>query len=114
MKKVSDYIVCNPYINFKGPMKRKPEFICQYPWERIVIGFNGQTQCCTGWNADDIILGNIEDSSIYQMWHSDQMNNIRKIHTAECRMDLSSCANCRHGAQGDPDISIWEIAERRF
>ena len=114
MKKVSDYIVCNPYINFKGPMKIKPDFICQYPWERIVIGFNGQTQCCTGWNADDIILGNIEDSSIYQMWHSDQMNNIRKIHTAECRMDLNSCANCRHGAQGDPDISIWEIVERRF
>ena len=26
MKEVSDYIVCNPYINFKGPMTIKPDF----------------------------------------------------------------------------------------
>ncbi|MBW2619623.1 MAG: radical SAM protein, partial [Deltaproteobacteria bacterium] len=35
MREVSDYMVCNPYINFMGPMKIKKGFICQYPWERI-------------------------------------------------------------------------------
>ena len=114
MKEVSDYIVCNPYINFKGPMKIKSDFICQYPWERIVIGFNGDAQCCTGWNADDIILGNVHERSIYDMWHSNRMNEIRKLHSEGCRMELNSCANCRHGSKGDPDISIWEIVERRF
>ena len=114
MKDASDYIVCNPYINFKGPMRIKPDFICQYPWERIMIGFNGDTQCCTGWNADDIILGNIKDETIYNMWHSSRMNEIRRLHSEGHRMELSSCANCRHGSQGDPNISIWEIIERRF
>lgn len=114
MREVSDYMVCNPYINFKGPMTIKDNFICQYPWERIVIAFNGEAQCCTGWNADDIILGNIETKSIREMWHSDLMNNVRKIHAEERRMELNSCANCRHGSQGDPNISIWDILERRF
>ncbi|MGA2331273.1 MAG: radical SAM protein [Syntrophales bacterium] len=114
MREVSDYIVRNPYINFKGPMKIKTDFICQYPWERIVIGYNGEAQCCTGWNADDIILGNVGTRSIHEMWHSDLMNRVRKIHAAGRRMELNSCANCRHGSQGDPNISIWEIVERRF
>ena len=114
MKPVSDYIVCNPYINFKGPMKIKPDFICQYPWERIVIGFDGKTQCCTGWNADDIILGNVSETSIYEMWHSDLMNDIRKVHATGQRMRLNSCANCRHGSEGDPDINISDIIKRRY
>jgi len=114
MKDVSDYIVCNPYINFKGDMNIKPDFICQYPWERIVIAYNGATQCCTGWNANDIILGNIKDLSISQMWHSEMMNDIRKKHALGQRMKLNSCANCRHGSETDPDINISDILERRF
>lgn len=114
MKEVSDYIVCNPYINFMGPMKIKHDFICQYPWERIVIAFNGNTQCCTGWNADDIILGNVNNKNIVDMWHSELMRKIRKIHSNGQRMELSSCANCRHGSKGDPDIRIEDILERRY
>ena len=114
MKDVSDYIVCNPYINFKGPMEIKQDFICQYPWERIVIGYNGDAQCCTGWNADDIILGNIAEKSIHDMWHSESMQNIRKIHSQGRRMDLNSCARCRHGSKGDPEITIDQILERNY
>ena len=113
MSRVSDYIVSNPYINFKGPMEIKQDFICQYPWERIVIGYNGDTQCCTGWNADDIILGNVGKKSIRDMWHSKQMETIRDIHSKHDRMKLNSCANCRHGSKGDPDIDIDRILERQ-
>jgi radical SAM protein with 4Fe4S-binding SPASM domain len=114
MKDVSDYIVYNPYINFKGPMQIKPDFICQYPWERIVIAFNGNAQCCTGWNADDIIIGNVKDNTIFEMWHSDLMNKIRDKHAESRRMEFNSCANCRHGSKGEPNIEISEIVERRF
>jgi radical SAM protein with 4Fe4S-binding SPASM domain len=114
MSKVSDYIVCNPYINFKGPMKLKPTFICQYPWERIVIAYNGNAQCCTGWNADDIILGNTEETPIGEMWHGTTMHRIRQLHAAGKRMELSSCANCRHGSESDPDINISDIIDRRY
>ncbi len=114
MKVVSDYIVCNPYINFSGHMEIKEDFICQYPWERIVIAYNGKTQCCTGWEADDIILGNVKDLTIREMWHSDLMDKIRRIHSEGRRMELNSCAKCRHGSKGDPDIEIAEIIKREF
>lgn len=114
MSRVSDFIVCNPYINFRGPMQIKPDFICQYPWERIVTGYDGQVQCCTGWNADDIILGNLSEHSIRELWHSDLMKKIREAHASGKRMELDSCARCRHGSDSDPAIDIREILERRY
>lgn len=114
MKEVSDYMVCNPYINFKGPKKIKEEFVCQYPWERIVIAFDGNTQCCTGWNADDIILGNTRERHIAEMWHSPLMKKIRDLHATGKRMALNSCAVCRHGSETDPDVDIRDIVERGY
>ncbi len=114
MEKVADYMVKNPYINFAGPMTEKPDFICQYPWERIVVAFNGNAQCCTGWNADDIVLGNVRDKSVREMWLSPQMDNIRKLHAGGGRMELNSCSKCRHGAKGDPNIAISDIINRGY
>ena len=114
MKPVSDYMVSNPYINFKGEMKIKPDFICQYPWERLVVAFNGKTQCCTGWNATDIILGNAKDKTLEEMWHSSKMQELRKMHAGGRRLEVASCAECRHGSKGDPNVDIREIVERRF
>ena len=114
MKPVTDYVVCNPYINFMGPMVLKEDFVCQYPWQRIVVAHNGKTQCCTGWNADDIILGNAADTTIESLWHSKLMNRIREIHATGKRMSLNSCAQCRHGSKGDPNVRIADILARRL
>ncbi len=114
MGPVSDYMVCNPYINFMGPMRLKPDFICQYPWERLVVGFNGDVQCCTGWEADDIILGNAAEQSLRDMWRSERMDRIRRLHAEGRRMELGSCARCRHGSKGDENADIDEILERRW
>ena len=113
MSAVADYCVYNPYINFVGPMRIKPDFICQYPWERIVLAFDGEGQCCTGWNADDIVLGNLASMTIREMWHSRTMARVREIHRNQRRMELSSCRECRHGAEGDPNIDIFQIIQRR-
>lgn len=114
MSQVSDYIVCNPYINFIGDMELKHCFICQYPWERIVVAYDGDIQCCTGWNATDIVLGNAATTSIKDAWHGDRLQRIRELHARGERLSLDSCAACRHGSVGDPDISIWEILERGY
>lgn len=114
MRPVCDYMVCNPYINFKGAMQIKPDFICQYPWERIVVAFDGSAQCCTGWEADDIVLGNVGEVSIAHMWHSEKMAHLRSQHRMGRRMDVPGCARCRHGSSGDPSADIHTIINRQF
>ena len=114
MREVADYMVKNPYINFKGRMTLKPDFVCQYPWERIVVGFDGTGQCCTGWNATDIALGDARVASIREMWHSPRQAEVRRLHQEGRRLELGSCRECRHGSQGDPDVTIAEIVGRRW
>ncbi len=114
MAPVSDYMVYNPYINFKGRMTLKEGFVCQYPWERIMIAFNGNVQPCTGWNAADIVVGNLSEKSIRELWHCEAMQKIRQKHARGKRMELSSCAECRHGSKGDSDVSIETILAREY
>lgn len=112
MEPVSDYMVYNPYINFHGEMTVKEGFVCQYPWERIMVGWDGAVQCCTGWNATDIVLGNAADATIKEYWSSPHMDRIREIHAEGRRMDLVSCAECRHGNECDPNIDMDTILSR--
>ncbi len=114
MREVADYMVKNPYINFKGRMTLKQGFVCQYPWERIVVGWDGTGQCCTGWNATDIALGDARVVSIREMWHSPRQGEVRRLHQEGRRTELASCRECRHGSQGDPDVTIDEIVGRRW
>ena len=114
MRPVSDYMVYNPYINFSGPVKLKADFICQYPWERMMVAWNGNVQCCTGWNASDIVLGNLANSTIKAFWRSERMDEIRLMHKNGRRMDLESCAHCRHGSSSDPNVAIEDIIDRKF
>jgi radical SAM protein with 4Fe4S-binding SPASM domain len=113
MTPVCDYMVTNPYINFAGPMIIKPHFMCQYPWERIMVAFNGKVQCCTGWDASDIVLGNLVDGTIEGYWVSEHMTQIRRMHAEDRRMELASCAECRHGAAGNPNASMDDILSKR-
>ncbi len=112
MQPVSDYMVYNPYINFRGEMTLKDGFVCQYPWQRIMVAWNGDVQCCTGWNATDIVLGNAADRSIKDFWSSPELERIRMLHAQGRRMELVSCAECRHGCVGDPNIDLDTILSR--
>lgn len=114
MSEVADYMVKNPYINFKGTMTLKQGFVCQYPWERIVVGWDGTGQCCTGWNATDIALGNGRETSIKEMWLSARQDDVRRMHHEGLRLDIPCCRECRHGSSGDPDATIDQIVGRRW
>lgn len=114
MREGADYMVKNPYINFKGQMTLKQGFVCQYPWERIVVGWDGQGQCCTGWNAEDIALGDARQVSIREMWLSPRQDEVRRMHRLGRRMEIPCCSQCRHGSKGDPNASIQEIIGRKW
>ncbi|MEW5772136.1 MAG: radical SAM protein [Thermodesulfobacteriota bacterium] len=114
MAEVADYMVKNPYINFKGEMTLKQGFVCQYPWERIVVSWDGTGQCCTGWNATDIALGDGRTTSIKEMWLSPRQDEVRRMHHQGLRLDIPCCRECRHGSTGDPNTTIDQIVGRRW
>jgi len=53
-------------------------FICNNPWEQVVIRPNGDVLPCCSFYGGGLILGNIKNSSIYEIWHGQKMKKIRK------------------------------------
>lgn len=54
------------------------DFVCNAPWQQVVIRANGDVLPCCSFYGSGLVIGNIKDRSIYELWHSEQMEQIRK------------------------------------
>lgn len=54
------------------------DFVCNLPWQQVVIRANGDVLPCCSFFGTEMVIGNIKDSSIYELWHGKQMEQIRK------------------------------------
>ena len=55
---------------------------CRDPFRRVAILADGTVQCCCNNYEEiqpEIILGNVKDGSIYDLWHSDKMKKIQDV-----------------------------------
>lgn len=114
LSKVSDLVVINEYMDLND-RRPAPDFVCQYPWERLVVAHNGRVQCCTGWNAEGITLGNVKNTSLRLLWHGDKLNELRELHKSGRRLECKGCSTCRHGTVlPDQSTSIYEIISKEI
>ena len=58
--------------------KVNTKFVCNGPWQQVVIRANGDVLPCCSFFGTELVVGNIKDSSIYEIWHSQPMQQIRK------------------------------------
>lgn len=97
MARVTDKIVFNPYIDFKNAPQPDHNFVCQYPWQRLIVASNGHVVPCTGDHMERYVLGDASKQSLYDIWHSEKLDDLRRKHTSLERLDIKACADCRHG-----------------
>ena len=79
---------------FNKNLKSKSVFRCDQPNNRIVIRSDGEVLPCCSWFSYEIPAGNINDSSIYDVWHSKSMKDLRKIHYDGNYHLNPTCAKC--------------------
>lgn len=62
-----------------GEFKKYPPFMpCPFPWQYMVVQWNGDVvPCCRDYNAE-IVLGNIGKSSLKEIWSSPQYESFRE------------------------------------
>jgi radical SAM protein with 4Fe4S-binding SPASM domain len=72
----------------------KSLFPCPQLWQRLVIGWDGAVYACLGDNACRKPLGNISDTSIYDVWHGDDLNRMRELHSDYKADELDICSHC--------------------
>jgi radical SAM protein with 4Fe4S-binding SPASM domain len=67
---------------------------CYIPFYRITIDWNGNiVLCCNDWHRQQTGLGNIMQTSFYDLWFSRQLQEVRKNLTAGKRVN-EACKNC--------------------
>ena len=126
MRKIGvDFITVNELKDYRfhrlSDEQIQDNWACQYPFQRLTISSNGTILPCTGAYNEEIglVLGkfngspvkvvrdikgkvvkqNLNEFSIYNVWHSDKLNNIRYLHKNKRRKEIEpGCRNCHHGA----------------
>jgi len=76
-----------------GALKEPMERPCYYPFYQIIIDYDGSVLLCTHDWGRHLILGNIKDSSILDIWNSEVA---KKVRTALARKDrnFAPCNVC--------------------
>jgi len=96
LQPVCDKIVYNPLKDYNAVEPLKEGFICQFPWERLFVGFDGSVQPCSN-TKETFALSNVRDSSLHEIWHSEPMQRLRSLHREGRRMEVAPCNTCSYG-----------------
>ncbi len=84
------------FMEHNQPQKstRHRQKTCIQIWERLTIYWNGDVAlCCQDINGE-WILGNLRDQSISEVWTSEQLHLVKKIHADKRFQDFPFCDQC--------------------
>jgi len=74
---------------------------CPQPYQRLTIYSDGSIHPCCHWYGATIILGNIHKDSVYKIWNSDKMRELRKSVNANDSTTPRGCRICREAVFGE-------------
>lgn len=78
-----------------GEVKKwKPFMPCPFPWQYVVVQYNGDiVPCCRDYNGTNKIL-NVKDNTLKEIWNSDEYIAFRKQHETGDYKDNDFCKDC--------------------
>ncbi len=69
-------------------------FSCNAPWQQVVIRANGDVLPCCSFYGDKMVIGNIRESSLYDVWNGGYMRKIREELQKDNYDYFPSCSKC--------------------
>jgi len=99
--KVADKIVSNPIKNYNtSKAEFVSDYVCQFPWQRLFIGFNGLVQPCSN-SIERLYIGSLTKNTITEVWHGKEMENLRKAHLNKNTINYFACSKCSYKVKTD-------------
>jgi radical SAM protein with 4Fe4S-binding SPASM domain len=76
--------------------------ICPYILYSYCVQFNGEVSACfLDWNRK-LIIGDVKEQSLIDIWNSNRMNNLRKLMLKMLRFSHPICKSCQQLISGEP------------
>ncbi|MFH1563432.1 MAG: radical SAM protein [Nitrospirota bacterium] len=79
---------------------------CNRLWQMMVISWNGLVAlCCDDW-AEEVILGDVHNTSLRKIWFSKEFQKIRQYHLKGEYDKVSICNNCDSWLEANTCVRI--------
>jgi radical SAM protein with 4Fe4S-binding SPASM domain len=78
-----DLVAFNPLIDLLGNdthIEYMEDFTCPQQYQRLVIGADGRVMKCANDDKNSEVIGNINNQTVYDIWHSQNMDAVRELH----------------------------------
>jgi radical SAM protein with 4Fe4S-binding SPASM domain len=86
---------------FEADENYKSNFVCSQILTRLTVYDDGTVlPCCSDYDSE-LILGNLKDQTIQEIWNSDRLNEIRQLHFVGQFYKIPACAKCDYALQAD-------------
>lgn len=92
-----DMVAYNPLIDYLGKdedIVYEESFSCPQLYQRLIIGADGNALLCTNDEEGHYKLGNAWDMSIYEIWHGESREKIRRLHIEDGFKEIELCKRC--------------------
>lgn len=67
---------------------------CPDMFNKLAVDWNGDvTACCSDYDGF-LVIGNINETSLYELWHSDKMDALRELMENNLHRCISLCSTC--------------------
>lgn len=78
-----------------GEYEKNPPFMpCSFPWQHVVVQWNGDVvPCCRDYNAV-IKMGNVRDKTLREIWNSPEYEKLREQHRSGNYDNNNYCRQC--------------------
>ena len=80
-------------------IRHDPDYICQSPFQRVFISWDGAVVPCHGDYYLHHKMGNVADKSIKEIWQSSKFRLFRKKMMAKQRLEYEGCRICPDGGK---------------
>jgi MoaA/NifB/PqqE/SkfB family radical SAM enzyme len=69
---------------------------CSLPFTSMAINFDGAVSvCCNDW-SHGLIVGDIKNEKLIDIWNGEKLYNVRMLHISGKREDLNVCNDCQY------------------
>jgi radical SAM protein with 4Fe4S-binding SPASM domain len=117
-----DSFVLKELHNWAGQIDKgrrgKKYTICPFPWNALIIYWDGSVLPCTQDFFGEFIVGNAKESSLEEVWNGESMRFIREKLASREIKEIKTCSNCdrvwREGIFGVPKEYLWKFITKRM
>lgn len=93
-----DLVAFNPLIDYLGndeDIVFVDEFACPQQYQRLVIGADGLVMKCSNDEENQEVIGDVNQETVYQVWHGEKMKQVREMHQREQGfLESAVCRKC--------------------